>query len=415
MGHKTHQPHLSDVNQSWLDLVVIQFSGWMGIPTLASSILILQQNSFLGSIFTIIVGNAIMWFIRLGIISMSYANRQSTLDISKTFLGIAGGYVVAVLLLLSTFAWYVVQTSIGSDVLTHLLSIHENSEINQFSQISVLLGLLSSLLCMEGMGLLRKLSMICFPILIGSFFVIFFLSPAWDFQTENQKITLAGLSIFLATNLGISSDLPTFFRHSKTWETAVKALTAVQIINLLFGILGLYLGKIVVNGFEINEQYILASGTPLLKYSLIIFVFVSVICANVANVYSSSVGWELIAPKALIGRKEYLVLGLSLSIIFILLSNVLSMDFLLTITDNMLVNLSIVLCIGYLMQKKYASVLDPSMQKTYFLSWALASTLNVIQYIYNMLIDQLLCSLLVISVSIFVCTIFKKFVSCNKQ
>jgi len=235
-----------------------------------------------------------------------------------------------------------------------------------------------------------------------------FLAPTWDLQTESQTITLAGLSIFLATNLGVSSDLPTFFRHSKTWDSAIKALTIIQIVNLVFGILGLYLGKIVINGFEVNEQYILSSDTNLLRYALVVFIFFSVICANVANVYSASVGWELIAPKAFIGRKEYLVLGLTLSILFILISNVFPINSLLIVSDYMLVNLSIVLCVGYLLSKTSSYILKPDLQKICFTSWVLASVLNAFQYFYSTFIDQLLVSLLSILLSVFIfCTYYK--------
>ncbi len=66
-----------------------------------------------------------------------------------------------------------------------------------------------------------------------------------------------------------------------------------------------------------------------LDFSLIVFVFLSVICANVANVYSASVGWEVLAPSALVGRKEYLILGLGLTVIFIFVSNLFSVELLL--------------------------------------------------------------------------------------
>jgi purine-cytosine permease-like protein len=372
--------HLSDTNQSWWDLVAIQFSGWMGVPVLASSILILQQNSFLGAVFTIIVGNAIMWFIRLGIISMSSENRQSTLDISRTYMGSYGGYCISILLLVSTFAWYVAQTTLGGNNLIQLISIHENPQINQFVQMSVFLGIISAFLCMEGIVLLRKLSIFAFPFLLISFFIILITIPDHAPKTSTQTISLSGLSLFLATNLGLSSDLPTFFRHGQSWATSIKALTIIQILNVFFGIFSLFFGSLVINGLEINQEIALLPNHFLLRYSLIIFIFFSVICSNVANVYSASVGWEIIAPSILVGRKEYLIMGLSLTIIFISISNLFSTDLLLEISDASLVNLSITLIIGYLISKKLKKPPSPYLQFIYFSAWALSSLFNFIQF-----------------------------------
>lgn len=382
MKEKHQLNPLTDVRQSWWDLIAIQFAGWMGLPTLAASLLILQQNSFLGAVLTIIVGNAIMWFIRLGILSMSYEKRQSTLDISRVYLGDLGGYFISIALLVSTLAWYITQTSIGGDTLTHLISIHENPQINQFAQMSILLGLISAFLCMGGIVLLRKISVIAFPLLVITFFTILFTLPDHLPKTNAQNLSLAGLSLFLATNLGISSDLPTFFRHGKTWAESLKALAIVQIISILFGILSLYLGSIVINGFEINEQFVLASGNHILRISLVIFILISVICSNVANVYSASVGWEIVAPSALVGRKEYLILGLGLSIVFILVSNLFSTEFLLTVSDASLINLCIVLIIGYLVSKRIQKSPTRSLQNTYFIAWLLSSAVNSIQFFY---------------------------------
>lgn len=413
MRQVRHLNPLSDTSQSWWDLVAIQFSGWMGVPVLASSILILQQNSFLGAILTIIVGNAIMWFIRLGIISMSGENRQSTLDLSRSYMGNFGGYFIAILLLVSTFAWYVAQTTIGGNNLTNLIQLHENSQINQFAQMSVFLGIISAFLCMEGMVLLRRLSVFCFPFLVVTFFIILFTLPERVPKAEVQALSLSGLSLFLATNLGLSSDLPTFFRHGQSWSASIKALTIIQILNIAFGILGLYFGALVLNGLEINEQIALSNPNQWLRYSLIVFIFLSVICSNVANVYSASVGWEIVAPSALVGRKEYLILGLGLTILFILVSNLFSIDFLLTASDCSLVNLCIILSIGYAISKRLKKPPDTKLQITYFSAWLISSGVNIFQFFHEGFFSPLTLSMvtivLVIGISLLGTKISRKF------
>jgi purine-cytosine permease-like protein len=369
----SHTQELPDAHQTYWQLAAIQLSGWTSLPILATSLLLLQTNSFLGSILTLIVGNAVLWFIRLGLIAMSHSKRQSTLDISREYLSDFGAFFISVLLLLSTYAWYLTQTTTASSTLIRLFSLHESPQIDQFTQMSVFLGILSAFLCMQGMPLLRKISSFCFPILILLFMCLLFTLPAAS--TPNLHATsLSGLGLVLATNLGITSDFPTFFRHSKSWEDSIKALTIVQIFSLAIAICSLYFGSIIHGNIEISAR--LALQNPLLRFSLLGFVFLSVICANVANVYSASVGWEVLAPKALIGRKEYLILGLILTSCFILFAKIIPTEFLLSWTDASLVNLTLVLIVGYILLRLSKSFPSKQEQMIYLFSWALASLLN---------------------------------------
>ena len=371
---------LPDTHQTAWQLSVIQLSGWISLPILATSILLLQENSFLGAVLTIIVGNAILWFIRLGILAMSQKERQSTLDISREYLGKVGGYFIGALLLIATLAWFIAQTTAASNALTHLIVIKENPEIDQFIQMSVFVGIVSTFLCMEGIVVLRRLSMISFPILVVAFFAVIFALPLKMPSAGSTVLSLSGLTLVLGTNLGITSDLPTFFRHSQSWYTSIRALTIVQLVSLGLGLCSLYFVAILEGNFGIKEAVVLASGNEVLRIALIVFVFVSVICANVANVYSASVGWEVIAPKALVGRREYLILGLGLTTIFILISNIFSVEFLLEASDSSLVNLCLVLILGYVLSRWKKRGPNLYEQWAYFVAWLLSTVVNVLQY-----------------------------------
>jgi len=401
---------LPDTHQSAWELASIQLSGWTSLPILATSIAILQNNTFLGALLTIIVGNAILWFLRLGIISMSYEKRQSTLDIARDYLGKFGGYFIACLLLLSTFFWFIAQTTTASHSITHLLTIQENPKIDQFTQISVLLGTISSLCCMGGIILLKRLSTIAFPILIVLFLLIIYAIPDKTIHTGEASLSLAGLSLVLATNLGVTSDLPTFFRHSKSWETSLKALTIIQLISIGLGIASLYLGSIIAHGLEVNQETFLSTDHMLLKAPLIGFIFLSVICANVANVYSASVGWELVAPKALVGSKEYFILGLGITTIFILVADLFSLDFFLQVSDSSLVNLCMVLILGSMISRQKQRLPDLFEKSSYFLAWLAASAINILQYSDVMLsnISSILVSFIIIFLALIPSILRKK-------
>jgi purine-cytosine permease-like protein len=327
---------------------------------------------------TIIVGNAILWFIRFAIIFASFEKRMSTLDLSREYFGKAGSYFIAILLLVSTFAWFIAQTTAASNTLTHLIAFKENSQIDKFIQVSVLLGFVSTMLSMNGIVLLRKLSTIAFPILLIAFLSILYWLPHTPMH-NGQTLSLTGLTLVLATNLGITADMPTFFRHSNSWRDSIIALTAVQLLVLAFSLGSLYFGSIINGLFEIKEDYILQLDNRFLTFSLIVFVFISSVSANVANVYSASVGWEILAPKALVGRTEYLILGLGLTILFIFLSNIFSPITLLSISDFGLVNLCLMVIFGFLISLRLKKPPNLYQQTVYFLTWAIATAANSFQ------------------------------------
>jgi purine-cytosine permease-like protein len=412
MKHKSFQPlHITDTNQSVWDLTSIQLAGWTSLPILVTSLLILETNSILGAMLTIVVGNAILWFIRLGIIMMSHEHRKSTLDIARDYLGTWGGYFIAVLLLFSTLIWYVAQTTAASKTLTGLSIITENPQIDQFTQISVLLGIASAFLCMNGISILKKLCTFSFPFLILTFVLVLLSLPDLSLKDNGHPLSLSGLSLVLATNLGITADMPTFFRHSKSWDTSIKALTLIQLISLVLGLLSLYFGAIINQHFEVHKA-LLNAESSFFSFSLIFFVFLSVLCANVANVYSASVGWELIAPKALIGRKEYLILGLGLTTIFILIFDLFPLEAVLHTSDSSLVNLCLVLLLGYIINRSQKHPIGIFEQSTYFVAWFLSTCLDVVQLIIpqNTPSDSLFFNFLLIVAVILLAFTGKRFV-----
>lgn len=371
---------LPDVHQNFWQLSAIQLTGVTSLPVLATSILILQNNSFQNAVLTLILGNILLWVIRFWVICTSYDKRKSTLDVTRDYFGRIGSYFIAILLLASTLAWFIVQTTLASDALTKLMHVEESSGIDRFIQTSVLIGILSTLFCMNGIVILRKLSVFSLPIILISFMGVLFTTASHPQFVDTASISFFGLPLVLGTSLGVTADLPTFFRHSNSKRHSIIALTIIQIVSFLIGIGGLFLGTIINPWLGINDSQALVSHGLIERIFLILLILFSVICANVANVYSASVGWELVAPAMLIGRKEYLILGLGLTTIFILVANIFSMNALLTTTDNSLVNLCIIFVIGYLISKKRGRFPNSFEQSIYFIAWLVATSINTMQF-----------------------------------
>lgn len=400
---------LPDTKQTPWQLAAIQLTGVTSLPVLTTSILIYQMSNLLSAMITLLIGNALLWVIRLGIVAMSFKKRESTLDIALKYLGRRGGYFIAVILLVATLAWFIAQTTVASAALDLLVPLPEGPEINRFIQISVGLGIISTLFCMNGIVILRRLCTISLPILLLAFLGVIIFAPTDLPAATSNGLTLAGLPLVLGTNLGVTADLPTFFRHAKSWKASIHALTWIQVVSLVLGVAGLYLGTILEPWIGVKTTEAATLFHPGLRVSLVTLIFVSAICANVANVYSASVGWELLAPKSLVGRKEYLILGLGLTTLFILLANVFSMDFLLDTTDSALVNLCVVLIVGYLISL-YQKREPRALCNTYFVAWFIATAINILQAsdVFLTTLNPLLTSTAIILVVVALHAIYPK-------
>jgi len=381
---RIHHPTLPDLKQSWWQLGAIQLTGVTSLPILIGSILLINNSNFISAILTLILANILLWIIRLLIINMSFVGRKSAIDISRDYFGTFGSYFIAVLLLVSTLAWFVMQTTLASNALSYLIPIEKNLGINRFMQIGVLIGIFSTLFCMNGIKIIKWVSVISLPLILLALIGILFGSDTALPQKTTNGISISGLPLILTTSLGITIDIPTFFRHSRSKKDSVNAITFIQILSFFIGLGGIFLGSVIEPWFGINTNNNLVTSGFLLKGSLIVFIFVSAICANISNVYSSSVGWEIIAP-ILAGIKEYLILGLGLSISFILVANFVSMELLANLTDYSLVNLSFVLILAYLwylIVKRRPNNLEKII---YFIAWVFSTTINVLQLFYVIL------------------------------
>ncbi len=379
---KAKHHELPDTQQTPLQLAVIQLTGIISLPVLASSVILRHLTNFTDALVTIIVANIVLWIIRYGILSMSYKGRKSALDISKDYLGHGGGYFIGLLLLASTLAWFVAETTLASNALTQLIPINTGEGVDRFIQTSVVLGIVSTLFCMEGIVVLRKLATYSFPLVMLAFIGILLTTEHHPIEAHTPAITLIGLSLSLGSSLGITVDLPTFFRHSRSWRTSMHALTIIQLISLGISIGGLFLEPALGPWLEAHDGVVYSSTGIMQKIFLVALIFVSVICANVSNVYSSSVGWEIVAP-VLAGRKEYLILGLGLTTVYITVANIFSFHSLLELTDNSLVNLCLVLVIAYvlhLLLRRPASHIEKII---YFFAWLIATVINTLQFFHQ--------------------------------
>ncbi len=378
---------LPDTNQSFWQLSVIQLTGVTSLPVLFASILLAQKNSLLNSVLVLVIANVLLWIIRYSLISMSHSNRKSVIDISRDCFGSIwifgknGIYLIAILLLFSTLSLFVEETTILSNALTAFFPLNEGPNIDPFMQISVIIGVVSTIFCIWGIIALRWLSTIAFPIILLALVVILLTLPTEMTFLDHHSLSLSALPLVLGINLSVTADLPTFFRHSQSWKASMFALATIQLISLAIGIGGLFLGAVIHQPFsDFPAAVDMLFSNSLSKIAFISLVVLSSICSNVSNVYSASVGWEVVMPSVLVGKKEYLILGLLLTIIFISITGIVSLESMASITNLSLVNLSFIFFICWLIIFTKKGSLDNAEQSICFLAWFISTLLNILQY-----------------------------------
>ncbi|GAB5411164.1 MAG: hypothetical protein ChlgKO_02780 [Chlamydiales bacterium] len=357
------------------------------LPVIVSGLLIVQLYGFINAVVSLIASNLILAVIRFTVARVAHNSRMSTLDLSRKFLGNRGAIFIAFVLLFSTLILFTEETSLAGKYLSFLFKINEGQNVDLPIQFGVGIGILSTLLCMEGIVALRRSAVIFFPLIILLLVVVVFLSNGKAVSLNEMPFSWSsfsyGTSLMVATGLGITADLPTFFRHRRSWRDSVIAIIYIQIIMFIVGFLSLYLGMLVdpVSGLNISDP---STISPLFRISLIMFILISTVFANVANIYSASVGWEALAPKSLIGRGEYLILGLGLVASYVSFTSLINTGTMLSVSEDFLVLLCVLFIAGYFIQLLSKKSPSSNEQLIYIISFVLSSVLICLQE-YNVI------------------------------
>ena len=363
--------------QSAVTLTAVQVTGATSLPVLYSAVHLYHQYGFLFALLLLLAVNILTWCAALGIVSMTAGTTKNTLENSRETIGFFGGYIVALILIFSTIAWFVLQTNLATEIIRAIFSYKNFHHINTFIQIGVGLGIVSTLVSMEGIIGLRWTTLISFPLIILSFILLLSFLPDRPTQIPTNHTTLLGLVIAIGASLSIAVDYPTFFQHSRSKKSSLVAITAIQVITFLIGVGGLFLGRYITDTTHLAGWEPLLGGHLTFKILFLILVVFSCICANAVNIYSASIGWEVIVP-IFAGRKEYTILGLGLTSAFVLMTHILPMHYLRVITEISLSNLCLVLIIGYL-SRLWSHVKLPRFdQSIYLLSWLIGTVFSLI-------------------------------------
>lgn len=363
--------------QSAFPLTAIQVSGATSLPVLNSSIQLFHQYGFITAFSILLVGNLLICLLALTIVQMTANTTKNTLDNVRDFLGPSGSWTVGLILIVSTIAYFVTQTNWTTETLLSLFPFKEGYQIDKFFQFGAIVGILSVILIIPGIGGLRWLATISFPVILAAFIGILIFVRKSNPILLSLPSSIGGLAIALGTSLSVAVDYPTFFQHSRSKKDSIFAVFAIQIITFLIGLGGLYLGKFIGPTEDLTGWGLVINGSFFVRILFLLVVLLSCLCVNAVNIYSASIAWELIAPGALLGKKEYAILGIALTTIFVLITGFFSMELLLTLTDIPLANLCIVLVFGYFGKLLVGNLRSFDKWICYF-GWLVGSTITVI-------------------------------------
>lgn len=356
---------ITDINQNFWQLASIQCI--LGIPEMLLGFHLAKQYGASVAIPSIFIGNLLLWIIGLGIISMTFKDRQNAMENVKTYLGRSGGIIASLILVLAFASWYVAQIHATTSVINEIFNTQNHFKIKMSG---IILGVVVSLLSMGGIKIIKKICLISFPILV--IFVLYnIFNSNYSFSIEEAW----GLSFFAiittaSVNLPCIINLPTFFRHGHSKADAFLALTLMTVFFSFFEMSSIFLG------FSNPEDY-LASNMQFLVNSetviSLICILLSFTCINLVNIYFGSAAWEMIMPHRR-SSKEYAIVGLIGTAAYALFP---SLDFLGSITNIFIWTLGYVLLITFLagMVIKHRSSLEKA---TSNLCWYIGAIIGLI-------------------------------------
>ncbi|MGE3557146.1 MAG: hypothetical protein AB7M93_30005 [Candidatus Obscuribacterales bacterium] len=259
------------------------------------------------AITSIIVGNLLLWLIGLSMVAMSAKKRTNFIQNITQYLGQWGGVIIGLVFLLAFLVWFALQLSSTVAELSKLAMQFNLGFHAMQSRIGAIIGIFIALLSLGGIQWIKNISTYSFPFLIA-----YLLYTAFRFGIQGSPAdetlglpSLLGVTSVVGYNLGAMVNLPTFFRHARSYAHAMLALT---LILLFFTALELYSIWFVPINYSSDSLF-----------DAIFFVCIIILigaASNLINIYFASACWEVIVPFTS-KTAGYILIGLIGTMIFI--------------------------------------------------------------------------------------------------
>jgi purine-cytosine permease-like protein len=364
-----------DHNQNFWQLTCIQGAS-QSLPGIAIGGILAQKFGTDVAISSICIGNLILWLIGLAVVSMAEKDRKNAIENSKEYLGKVGAFLMSIILLVAFLSWYMIEIQAATASLIPL--IESSTKLNP-TLLGFSFGILIACLATGGIRLIKRISVVSFPILL--FFIVYSIFSSNGIQFDNTwSLSLPGIFTITILTLPGMVNLPTFFRHSKSRSDSFLALTLTIISYCLFQMSSIFttttsFSKILQNSGPNQYSHFYIS-------IIVLSIVLSLICLNLVNIYYSSAALQGIVPK-LASPKGYLLIGLIGTISYGFLQNSPSMLFLENMTNNFIATLGVALILSFLIHIIVKHRPRPLEKAINFSCWMVGCLLALIAQIMN--------------------------------
>lgn len=338
-------------NQNFWQLASIQ-SAAQGLAVMLVGQKIASQYGSGTALISICIGNLILWFFGLAMISMTYktnpkpSRAQNALENVKNYLGKHSTFTTSIVLAAAFLSWFTVQLGADTTATNSLVQDHPAWSLKSSLELASLLAIIITCLSMGGIKSIKWVCVISFPFLFS--FLIYALIfekgstiPPFDIKWRDMfPSTITALAIVLP---GIIN-LPTFFRHSRSRSHAILALSLMTIFVSAFQFGSLWLNFSDPNS-TIFKPYSINTGWTLNLIFSLGFIKLSTLCINLVNIYFASVVLEMIKPRFADAR-GYVLIGLVGTLGFGLIQSMFVMGYIQNLTNCIIGCLGVTLVVG---------------------------------------------------------------------
>ena len=333
---------LRENNQSYWQLALILSSGFGLVSTMVGAQISTEYGAGV-AVTSVVLGNLILWFIGLGIMSMT-SERVHTIQNIKENLGVVSTIVAAVVIVAAFLVWYALQIKYPADALTLLVDKYAHNYDNLSLKVGMALGVVCALVGMGGIKFLKWVNICSFPVLFVCIVYFLYKSDRVVSFEGSWGFSFSGMLLVILTWFPGTVNLATFFRHSRSKANSCLSLTIMSILHALFQLCFVFIG--VTNPIQLilND-----SGNIVHVLIVLCFVLLMFFCVNLLNIYWASVGWEMFTRDKH-GAKGYAVIGLLGTMIYVFFASSSPIAFMESIGTVCIANLGAVLIVSYILK-----------------------------------------------------------------
>ncbi len=336
-----------DTNQNFWQLACIQATA-MGLPVMLVGKHLADEYGAGVAITSLCIGNFILWLIALSMFAMTFHSQgraKHAVENVLTYFGKPLSIIAALVLMVAFISWFPVQINAQMEYTDKILLRYSGWD----KSARLILIIISSFLIIGistfGIGAIKWICTIAFPFLV--IYVIYgFCNREVHLNNIDWDVSHRGIIPVITVIFPGIINLPTFFRHARSRQDGILALTLMTIF-----VIGFQAATIWVH-FSTDPNSVLAPYLPEIGWTfnlvaLLGFISLSTICVNIVNVYFASAALEFVVPNFTDAR-GYVLIGLIGVLALSIFKSEAIVSSLQTITNNFIGSLGVVLVVGYL-------------------------------------------------------------------